>query len=221
MNRLVGLIILIILSFGQNSLSASEWDWDFKNLNPFNWLKSSHTNDLSYESLHKDTIGGVAGKEIKIYMLRQAGRMKAADKEALVSVFRKGEVLKISIPSEYLFLPNDTLVASFADKKLNPVLTLLNKNLTNLIVVGYSDNTGSKKYIKQISVQRANGVADWFSKKGIAENRMGVYALGDKHPVFDNKTMYNRSQNRRIVLYLVPNQKMIKLAKKRELNVRP
>lgn len=68
----------------------------------------------------------------------------------------------------------------------------------NLEVIGYSDNTGSEKLNKKLSLARAKSVKKYLVDTGIEANRISVNGEGSANPVGDNKTKEGRAQNRRV-----------------------
>ena len=150
-------------------------------------------------------------------MLKQAHKMTSIN-GATVSTMRNGEVLKVAIPASLLFLPNDTTLISKPETALGPVLVLMREGMTDLVITGHSDNTGSAAYLENLTAKRAQAVFDWYAGNGIANKYMSFYAYGDSQPLYDNDSMENRSANRRITLYIIPNEEMIKKAKRGKLN---
>ena len=69
-----------------------------------------------------------------------------------------------------------------------------------LEVQGHTDNTGSETANKKISQERAQMVADYFVKKGIASERVRAVGYGSEMPIADNKSKKGRAQNRRVEL---------------------
>ena len=186
--------------------------------NPKTWVKKDkEALPTGFEAEKGEPVGGKAGEEIKTFMLNQAQKMQKI-KGSLVSTLRNGEVLKVSIPSASLFLPDETYLLPNPDPELGPVLTLMREGLTRLLVTGHTADNGSESYLENISRERAQAVLDWYKKQGIPEKSMSLYAFGSKQPLFDNDSMENRSKNRRITLYLVPNDDMVKKAKRKRLN---
>lgn len=218
MNRSVAYILLCAFSLHMPATFAADAKLDLARLNPRNWVRS--TQDMpekSFEDAKGTAIGGKTGEEIKTFMLKQGQKLKSV-KGAIVSTIRNGEVLKISIPASVLFIPNDTVLAADAELSLRPILTFMRRDLTDLLITGHSDNTGSKAYIEMVSRARASAVEAWFRHNGVTDAEMGTYYFGDQQPLYDNDSMETRAKNRRITFYLIPNQEMIKQAKRKRLN---
>ncbi|MFL1022878.1 OmpA family protein [Vibrio parahaemolyticus] len=65
-------------------------------------------------------------------------------------------------------------------------------------VVGHTDSTGSEAYNQRLSERRAQAVADYLKRMGIAESRLTVTGQGESRPVVSNDTAEGRAQNRRV-----------------------
>lgn len=67
-------------------------------------------------------------------------------------------------------------------------------------IEGHTDNTGSAKKNKEISLQRAKAVLNYFISVGLEASRFEVFGMGMEMPVADNKTPEGRAKNRRVVI---------------------
>ena len=70
----------------------------------------------------------------------------------------------------------------------------------DISVDGYTDSIGSVEYNQGLSQRRAQAVADYLAKGGIARSRMTVRGFGKADPVASNDTADGRAQNRRVEL---------------------
>ena len=68
----------------------------------------------------------------------------------------------------------------------------------SIVITGHSDATGSETRNLQASRARAQAVADYLVRAGIATERLIVEGLGSVDPVADNATAHGRELNRRI-----------------------
>lgn len=150
---------------------------------------------------------------VKRYM-GQIGR-DLAKKGYIVDTMREGEVLLVTVPSDNLFLPNDTLLSPAAPAALQPVLALLaDPYMYKVVYAVHTDDTGSPKYNMALAHERNNSVYDWLLSK-VSEDQIVIpYELGDTDPVEKNDTRKGRAANRRLEIYLVPGPKLITQAKK-------
>jgi OOP family OmpA-OmpF porin len=92
---------------------------------------------------------------------------------------------------------------------------------TNWKIDGYTDNTGSRKLNKKLSLDRAQSVYNYFVSKGISGSRLFVNGFGSDFPIASNKTESGKAQNRRVVISLVSgiNNNKIDLTKKYDATV--
>ena len=158
-----------------------------------------------------------ANQQIQQYWKKQYSRLNS-DKYDIVQCGNGESVLKVTIPSRYLFCDNEALLQHQADGLLRPFLRFLRgkEAYATVVIACYSDDNGSQNYLDGMTLDRANSVREWLEKQGVSSKVM-CYGLGSKVPLNDNKTMSEREQNRRVSLYLVPTRSMIKLAKRNKL----
>lgn len=67
-----------------------------------------------------------------------------------------------------------------------------------VVVGGYTDNVGAAKSNLRLSRARANSVAVWLEKHGVAKSRLVAKGYGESKPIAPNSTAAGRSKNRRI-----------------------
>ena len=136
-----------------------------------------------------------------------------------VEMTRDGEVIIITIPAGQLFAPNDTVISDMGKKSIEPFLGYLkNEGLYKMLLVMHHDNTGSDRYILNLTKARVNAIYDWISKNASVEYVV-PYALGSIEPLVENNSVANRKFNRRLEIYLVPEVGMIKAAKKKNITL--
>ena len=136
-----------------------------------------------------------------------------------VEMTRDGEVIIITIPAGQLFAPNDTVLSDMGKKSIEPFLGYLkNGGLYKMLLVMHHDNTGSDRYILNLTKARVNAIYDWISKNASVEYVV-PYALGSIEPLVENNSVANRKFNRRLEIYLVPEVGMIKAAKKKNITL--
>lgn len=158
-------------------------------------------------------------KNVRRYWGQEAQRLKQA-KQLDVNLTGGNEtILKVTIPARLLFVQNDSTMLANADNMLRPILRLVkgNEALATIIVGGYSDNNGSERYLALLSGGRARQVHRWFAKQGVGPNDIRSFGFGSRVPRNENATIAQREKNRLISLFLVPNKKMLKAAKKGNL----
>ena len=70
-------------------------------------------------------------------------------------------------------------------------------------IEGHTDNTGSYKRNKELSLQRAQSVYNYFIRNGIAAARLQVNGYGSDYPIADNFTETGKAMNRRVAITLL------------------
>lgn len=138
-----------------------------------------------------------------------------AKKGYIVDKMRDDEVIVVTIPSDDLFLPNDTLLSPSAPAKFGPIISLLrDPEMYKVVYTVHTDNTGSAQYNMYLSHERNNSIYDWMLTQ-ISEDLIVIpYEMGDSDPVMGNDSREGRAANRRVEIYLIPGPKLITQAHK-------
>ncbi|WP_237360165.1 OmpA family protein [Vibrio marisflavi] len=90
-------------------------------------------------------------------------------------------------------------------KKLSQISKLLQENKNgNIKVVGYTDSIGNKKYNLNLSLKRANEIANLLIEKGVVRNRLIIIGKGENNPIASNNKKEGRVKNRRVEVFLTP-----------------
>jgi outer membrane protein OmpA-like peptidoglycan-associated protein len=76
--------------------------------------------------------------------------------------------------------------------------SLIDNPQVRVLIVGYTDNTGSNAFNQRLSLGRAETVKKYLISKGVSENRLETEGRGSDNPVADNSTPEGQSINRRI-----------------------
>jgi OOP family OmpA-OmpF porin len=80
-----------------------------------------------------------------------------------------------------------------------------NPKIKKIEVAGHTDNIGSKKYNKKLSLKRAKAVAKLLIKFGINPKMIVVKGYGEDYPLVPNTTSTNRALNRRVEIINITN----------------
>ncbi len=87
---------------------------------------------------------------------------------------------------------------------LNGLVDYLKKNPgLNLALIGHTDPAGDMTNNMNVSVRRAQSIANYLMSKGITKNRLLVSGKGALEPKVENYTPAGRRQNRRVELKIV------------------
>lgn len=88
--------------------------------------------------------------------------------------------------------------------ELNRITDFLKKSeAIKIEISGHADATGPEEYNLGLSQRRANSVMAYFTKEGIAKDRMSVKYFGEGKPAASNDTREGRSKNRRVEFKIV------------------
>lgn len=86
-------------------------------------------------------------------------------------------------------------------KALDELAKVLKQNPNHrLHIHGHTDNVGSYKLNKDLSLRRAYAVRNYLRKKGVADSSMIVEGFAYNKPVASNSTASGRAKNRRVEL---------------------
>ncbi len=175
-----------------------------------------YQNDHSGGALRGALIGGAAGGALGAgtgaYMDKQQTEFEqqlAADQaQHQIEIERQqNEILKLTMSSEVSFDFNSAHIKSTFQSPLNKIADIMNRyQQTQIVVVGHTDDVGSAQYNLELSLRRANAVADYLIMRGVATSRLGTEGRGEMEPVASNNTITGRSQNRRVEVFVVPNE---------------
>ncbi|GHT61488.1 membrane protein [Bacteroidia bacterium] len=157
-------------------------------------------------------VGGAAGTLIGNKMDKQKKELEAI-KDAQVESVNDGQAIKVTFDSGILYATNSSTLNQASKNSLIQFANSLKSNPdTNVHIYGHTDSTGSDKINIPLSNERANSVDNFLVSQGISSARMTAEGLGSSQPVADNATTAGRQQNRRVEIYIIPNEKMIQAA---------
>jgi len=175
-----------------------------------------YQNDHSGGALRGALIGGAAGGALGAgtgaYMDKQQTEFEQqlANEQAQHQIEierQENEILKLTMSSEVSFDFNSASIKSTFQSPLNKIADIMSRYpQTSIVVVGHTDNVGSDQYNLELSLRRANAVADYLILRGVATSRMGTEGRGEMEPIASNDNVIGRAQNRRVEIFVVPNQ---------------
>ncbi len=179
--------------------------------------------DLSIdENIETPKLGKFTDK-ISAIQAKEIANLKQLSKTGYpydIKAIRNGEVIMITVPMRCLFAANSTDLHESGKKHLEPILKYCgNDNLYKMVLVAHADNTGNDIYAKNITEQRVNNICDWIGEKH--NNKFVVpYGLGNSDPIVDNNSVTNRNINRRLVIYIIPENGLIDYVKRNKKSIK-
>ncbi len=149
-------------------------------------------------------VGAVGGHMWSTRMEEQKRAMEASTRGTGVEVTQTVDnQLKLNIPSDVSF------DVGRADIKPNfrPILDTFAQGLVRnpgarLTIVGHTDSTGSDAINNPLSVNRAAGVRDYLTARGVSAAVVFVDGRGSREPLASNDTAEGRARNRRVEMFM-------------------
>ncbi|QKJ27856.1 OmpA family protein [Aliarcobacter cibarius] len=117
--------------------------------------------------------------------------------------------VKIMFRDDMMFEVNSANPTYSASQKISKLNTVL-KNYPNTLVqvVGHTDNSGKHAYNQKLSEQRASNVGNIIYSNGVSNQIFSRGCSFDK-PIVANSSKENMALNRRVEVYLYPNQESV------------
>ena len=157
-------------------------------------------------------VGGAAGALIGNKMDKQKKELEMI-KDAQVESVNDGQAIKVTFDSGILFATNSSTLNQISMNALIQFANSLKVNPdTDVQIYGHTDSTGSDQINIPLSQQRAGSVQNFLMGQGIILSRMTSMGMGSSLPVADNGTVAGRALNRRVEIFILPNEKMIQEA---------
>ncbi|NOX32337.1 MAG: OmpA family protein, partial [Deltaproteobacteria bacterium] len=143
---------------------------------------------------------------------RKAGNSPPSLKDA--SSESSGTGTGIEIKNKILPLPRDKVVIRFkyntndfteeGFKKLVKFADILTAHTeVKILISGYTDSEGYRKYNRKLSEFRANIVRSFFLGRGIKLDQIRIKGLGSQDPIESNDTAWGRMMNRRVEIEIL------------------
>lgn len=150
-------------------------------------------------------IGALAGGAVGGYMDLQEAKLRKQLQGTGVQVVRQGDNIILNMPSNVTFgVDSSEITPSFYDVLDSVGLVIKEYNKTYVDVLGHTDATGSDQYNLDLSVRRAQAVANHLETKKVTSERFVVRGLGESYPIADNNSAEGRALNRRVEIALSP-----------------
>ncbi|HCO67183.1 MAG TPA: hypothetical protein DIT04_05425 [Dysgonomonas sp.] len=157
-------------------------------------------------------VGGGAGAIIGNKMDKQKKELEQIN-DAQVESINDGQALKVTFESGILFATNSSTLNTASQASLSQFASSLKNNPdTDIQIIGHTDSTGSDAINNPLSEKRAQAVYNYLLQSGVGGVRMTSVGMGSTQPVADNTSVAGRAQNRRVEVFILPNEKMIQEA---------
>lgn len=105
--------------------------------------------------------------------------------------------------SDVKFFPNDATVVESWEPMMDSLAAYLIQNeRLEVMLRGYSDNSGTEAYNLGLSRQRAVEIKKKLTSRGVSEYRIEIEAKGSEDPLGDNSTYEGRIMNNRVAIVI-------------------
>lgn len=113
---------------------------------------------------------------------------------------------KLILPDRVLFrFDKDGLRPELRHSIVDVAHQLLAVQIHQVRVEGHTDNIGAYEYNQDLSLRRANSVADVLVEEGFSRNDVESKGLGPDRPAASNATEEGRAENRRVEIIVLSN----------------
>ena len=113
----------------------------------------------------------------------------------------------ITLQGEVLFKTGKWDLKAGAMAKLDQIADALRGKDQPMVVLGFTDNVGTRDTNMDLSQKRAGSVRDYLVSKGIPQDLITAKGMGPDNPVSDNTSIDGRSANRRVEIVVQPKPK--------------
>jgi len=157
-------------------------------------------------------VGGGAGALIGAKMDKQKKELEAIQ-NAKVESANDGQAIRVTFDSGILFASNSSTLSAASQTALTQFANSLKAYPDTYVeIYGHTDSTGNDGINIPLSNDRASSVEKFLERQGVSAFRMASKGVGSSQPVADNGTAVGRQQNRRVEVYILPNEKMVREA---------
>lgn len=154
-------------------------------------------------------VGALIGNKMDKQQKQLEEQLKNADVEKTTD--SNGlQAIKVTFPGGILFPTGKWTLNQNAKTELSEFATSLLQNpLTDVKIIGYTDNTGGMEINTKVSTNRADAVMQYLINSGVKANRLFAQGLPMQDYVASNATAEGRAQNRRVEIYVYASEQMI------------
>jgi outer membrane protein OmpA-like peptidoglycan-associated protein len=125
--------------------------------------------------------------------------------------------IQVRFDPEVYFAWDSEQLSEIAREHITHLAKVVNEYpLTNIVIEGHTDSTGTEKYNQKLSLKRSAQVVNYLVLANVNNHRLTAKWFGEKHPIAPNSTVEGRRRNRRIDAIITANKEMLKRAEKGE-----
>ncbi len=123
------------------------------------------------------------------------------------------QAIKVTFDGGILFQTGKYDLSTQAQEDLSRFAVSLKQNpLTDVQIIGFTDNTGTFAVNQKLSTERADAVLSYLVNSGVSPTRLTAKGVPMADYVASNETAAGRAQNRRVEIYITASPEMIQQA---------
>lgn len=131
-----------------------------------------------------------------------------------VETMRNGEVVIAVIPTDRLFFPNENRLLPSAENTLSRFHRFFATPAKFKVLLAiHSDDTGSEAYNYDLTESRINAILDYLESQKLNVDNVTGFPMGSQDPAFENSNRENRAKNRRLEIYILPDEGLLSEAR--------
>ncbi len=141
-------------------------------------------------------------------------KLDASDKEKIQELRHDAIGVRIALASSQFFNPGGTKIKVNALQALDKLANLLKETDRKIVIEGHTDNTAVSKEASyesnwELASLRATSIVKYLIKyHQMDPKRLSAISYADTRPLKSNDSEEGRSQNRRIEIYLILDEKL-------------
>ncbi len=116
-----------------------------------------------------------------------------------------GENYELGLNERLLFDIDSSTIAGSAQASLTHLTEMFGQvGIHGAAIEGHTDSTGTAQHNKDLRLRRADAVKATLVQTGMVAAGLRTSGKGEGQPIADNRTAEGRSQNRRVVIIVTP-----------------
>ena len=149
-------------------------------------------------------VGAMGGFAWSNNMEHQKKQMEQATAGTDIEVTQtENNQLKMNIPGDFSFDSGRAEIKPNMFPVLNSLVAgLMSNPVSQVRIIGHTDNTGTDKINNPLSINRAGNTRAYLVNQGIQSNRIVIDGRSSYEPIAPNNSPANRAKNRRVEIFV-------------------
>jgi flagellar motor protein MotB len=126
-----------------------------------------------------------------------------------VEIRQDGELIRIELPADKLFVPGSAQIQTDGARILEEVATAISRSYARqrIVIEGHTDDAaaGNAVAAHQLTSSQAEAVFASLVQRGrLPAQQLSILAMGENHPLASNATAAGKAKNRRVEIVVYP-----------------